>query len=285
MRVRRHKNHRRILRFFRLAYGVQEPYHVVVDGTFLTHALQNKIHVKEQLPKLMEARATPMITGCVLAELRALGERALGAAIIAKNYYRLKCKHNEPVAAADCIREQIAETNERRLIVATQDPELLQALRQVPGVPLLRLHGQVPQLEEPSNASKGRATAEEAKKLQPATWEKTKLPELKAKEVKAKAMEERPKKRRGPKGPNPLSCLKSKRPKKPGQPNRASVQEEVKKPKRVRSRKMGTRTKAAAEELLQAAGGSGLLHSLGQGGTPEEPHTSMTHVPKRRRRR
>lgn len=33
---------------------------------------------------MLEGRSTPMVTNCVLEELRALGERALGAAIIAK---------------------------------------------------------------------------------------------------------------------------------------------------------------------------------------------------------
>ncbi|CAE8682084.1 unnamed protein product, partial [Polarella glacialis] len=254
-----HKNHRRILRFYRLSFGVQEPYHVLVDGTFLTHALQQKIHVKEQLPKLLEGRTTPMVTGCVLAELRSLGGPALGAAIIAKGYYRIKCGHEDAaVPAARCIADQIGSSNDRRFMVATQDLELVRAVRDVPGVPLLRLNGQVPQLEEPSRASRATAEASEEKKLRPSDWEKPKLPELQAKVAKAKALAEAPpKKRRGPKGANPLSCIKSKKEKaeKPvvAKPTVEEVQEEVKKPKRQRSRLMGNRTRDEAEARLSGS--------------------------------
>jgi len=114
----------------------------MVDGPFITHALQNRIHIKEQLPKLLDGRATPMVTGCILAELRELGDRALGAAIIAKGFYRVKCGHTEPVGAARCVCEQIGKNNERKFLVATQDTELVRSLRQIPGVPLIRLNGQ-----------------------------------------------------------------------------------------------------------------------------------------------
>lgn len=212
MRVRRQKNHRRVLRFFRMAFGVQDPYHVLVDGTFISHALHHKIHIKEQLPKLLGGRATTMVTGCVMAELRKLGSRALGAAIIAKGYYRVKCGHDDkPISAAACCLEQIGKRNERHFLVATQDQELAQALRQVPGVPLIRLNGQVPHIEEPSAASRGVADTGERQKLQPSAWEKPKLTELQEKEKKAKVLAEFPKKRKGPKGANPLSCLSSKK--------------------------------------------------------------------------
>ncbi|CAK9036717.1 unnamed protein product [Durusdinium trenchii] len=248
MRVKRHKNHRRILRFFRITFGVQEPYHVLVDGTFLTHALQQRIYVKEQLPKMLEGRSTPMVTNCVLEELRALGERALGAAIIAKGYYRLKCGHETPIVAAKCICQQIGQSNERRLLVATQDPELLATLRAVPGVPLIRLHGPVPQLEEPSKASRGAAEAKEKQKRTCANWERPKLPELKAKEVKAKALAEKPKKLRKKKGVNPLSCKKSKK-KGPKGTQGAPVHAPPAPGKRVRSRRMARPQDKSEAEL------------------------------------
>merc|ERR1719253_806534 len=110
----------------------------MVDGPFITHALQNRIHIKEQLPKLLDGRTTTMVTNCIMAELRSLGDRALGAAIIAKGYYRVKCDHVAPVSAARCICEQIGKNNERKFMVATQDPDLVRNLRRIPGVPLIR---------------------------------------------------------------------------------------------------------------------------------------------------
>merc|ERR1711971_1114643 len=147
-----------------------------------------------------------------MAELRKLGDRALGAAIIAKGYYRVKCGHDHPISAAECLRQQIGEKNDRHLMVATQDTELVRVLREVPGVPLLRLNGPVPVLEEPSVKSKQAAAAGEDKKLKASDWEKPKLPVLREHEAKvAEAMAAAPKKRKGPKGANPLSCMKPKK--------------------------------------------------------------------------
>jgi len=208
MRLKRNKQHRRTLRFFRLAFGFQEPFRVLVDGTFITHALQHKFHVKEQLPKLLEGRATPVITNCILAELRSLGSHALGAAIIAKGYYRVKCNHMEAVGAAQCMSEQIGSRNERKFAVATQDVEFAKLLRKVPGVPLIRLNGQVPVVEEPSAASRANAVAGEARKMGPSDWERPKLPALQEREASVMVAAAKPRKRRGPKGANPLSCRK-----------------------------------------------------------------------------
>lgn len=252
MKVKRQKNHRRTLRFFRLAFGVQEPYHVLVDGTFILHALRHRIHIKEQLPKLLGGRATPMVTGCVCAELRRLGDKGLGAAIIAKGYYRVKCSHEEPIGAAECISSQVGKHNKRRFLVASQDAELCGALRVVPGVPLLRLNGQVPAVEEPSAESRSAAARGEANKKLPSKWETPKLPVLREREAERAAAAEAaavPKKRKGPKGPNPLSCRKpKKRPRPAAQeppPAKAGGATPGRSSRRVRSRKMGTRIRHA----------------------------------------
>eukprot|EP00927_Polykrikos_kofoidii_P032402 TRINITY_DN27619_c0_g1_i1.p1 TRINITY_DN27619_c0_g1~~TRINITY_DN27619_c0_g1_i1.p1 ORF type:complete len:290 (-),score=54.10 TRINITY_DN27619_c0_g1_i1:105-974(-) len=212
MKIRRNKNHRKILRFYRIAFGLQDPFRIIVDGTFVTQALQHKVHVKEQLPKMLDGRATPMTTSCVMAELRKLGERALGASIISKGYYRLKCGHGKPIAASKCIRQQVGSSNERKFIVATQDAKLLQELRdEVPGLPLLRMDGPVPRIEEPSAVTKEVANKHQAQITRPADWEKRKLPELVEREVKAEAMANAPKKKKAQKGTNPLALLKGKK--------------------------------------------------------------------------
>merc|ERR1712232_620912 len=102
--------------------------------------------------------------------------------------------------------------------------------------------------EEPSTASRGIADQQEAKKMAPSTWEKPKLPMLARREVEAEilASTKLKAKRKGPKGPNPLSCRKRKKheaenpmPQKEQEPRRA--------PKRVRSRRMGMRNQAKLE--------------------------------------
>lgn len=251
MRIRRNKNYRRIMQFYRINFDIQETFHVLVDGTFVNHALQHKIHVKEQLPKILGGRATPMVTGCITAELRKLGPRALGAAIIAKGYYKVKCNHDKAVSAADCIKEQVQFSgNQRRFIVASQDLELVKELRKIPGVPVLRLHGPVPQLEEPSTESRAAAEAGQDRISRPSDWEKPKLPQLQAKEAAVAADAAKPKKKKGPKGPNPLSCRKPKKRQEQQQPELLGFEaNQPVRAKRVRSRRMGTRTKAEVEAL------------------------------------
>jgi len=255
MRVKRNKTFRRILRFFRLEFGINDPYKVLVDGTFLTVALQQRIQVREQLPKMLSARATPMVTSCVLHELRGLGKRGQGAAYIAQGFYRVKCGHTNFLCASDCIKEQIGENNPRKLLVATQDIELGKALRQIPGVPLIRLNNSVPFVEDPSSASKDHREETQKRKLAPAAWEKAKLPALQQKEAAAAAAASTPRKRKGPKGANPLSCKKKK--KKPTPPagerqQAAEPSEADARPKRVRSRRMGGTVKRLDAEAGSA---------------------------------
>ena len=105
---------------------------------------------------------------------------------------------------------QAGESNDRHFVVATQDRDLMVKLRAVPGVPVLRIDGPVPRLEEPSFASRGQATKIEKRKKEVYDWEKSKLPELKAKEVAAAERAAQPQRKRKVKGVNPLSCLKKK---------------------------------------------------------------------------
>jgi len=291
--VKRQKNFRRSLRFYRLAHEIQAPYKVVVDGTFLTQSLQNKIHVREQLPKVVcNDRVTPMVTNCVLAELRALGDRGRGAAFIAKGYYRVKCGHHTEIGAAACIKEQIGTTNERKLMVATQDIDLVTDLRKIPGVPLIRLNMSVPYLEEPSTASKAEIRAAEKTKILPQSWELAKLPALQQKEALAAAQGEKPKKKKGPRGANPLSCLSSKKKTKVERAAAAAAAATAaaaaaaaaavaEKPKRTRSRRMGTVTRSEAEERSRSQGGLGFGAAGAAGEAARNTDASSAAVPAR----
>lgn len=238
---------------------------MLVDGTFIVNALREKILVKEALPKMLGAKITPATTGCVLAELRSFGDRGLGAAIIAKGFYRVKCPHINPISASKCVREQIGADNFRKFIVATQDLELSNELRRIPGVPLIRMTQQVPFLEVPSFSSRETGDADLKKREDVAAWEHSKLPALKQRKVEAEVHVEakaaKAAKKRGPKGVNPLSCKKSKKRKEaiPAYqelPAIAAQKLEPPKPKRVRSRRMGTRTRTDAEELVARAASS-----------------------------
>lgn len=236
MRVKRLKACRKTMRFYRVNFNIQAPYRVLVDGTFITSALMNKIHIKEQLPKLLDGKCTTMVTNCVMAELRSLGQEAIGAVVIAKGYYRVQCQHENPINAAECVANAIGQQNKRRFLVATQDPELRRRLRTVPGCPVVTLNGQVPFLEDPSKDSKSTFSAQEEKKKQPVAWEKSQLPELSRVEKERNDRHDVSKKKRKQKGVNPLSCLKKKK-KRPALTTQPAPDLQIKR-KRVRSRRM-----------------------------------------------
>lgn len=217
MRLKRYKSFRKTLRFYRVNFNLQEPFHVLIDGTFILQALRGKVHIKEQLPKILGGKMTPMVTPCTLNELRNIGDKASGASIIAKGYYRLKCHHKDPIGARECIESVIGEDNDRRFLVATNDDSLRSNLRKLPCCPLLFLRGEgVPVLEEPNQASRWEVQNQTAKKQSVGTWERPKLKELQRSEDTRKAAKEareskKKKKKRSTKGVNPLSCKKKKK--------------------------------------------------------------------------
>lgn len=97
-----------------------------------------------------------------------------------------------------------------RYIVATQDRELQDILRKIPGVPIIYLHGKAPTLEAPSQAS--REYAETIRKgLGMSTWEIQNIKTLKETAGLPEKLDLKLKKKRKKKGPNPLSCLKKKK--------------------------------------------------------------------------
>lgn len=73
--------------------------YILVDGTFIMAALKNKIHIKEQLPKILNGKTTPIITDCIYKEIEMLNNLEnkkadfSGAKLIARGYFRHKCGH------------------------------------------------------------------------------------------------------------------------------------------------------------------------------------------------
>ena len=89
-----------------------------------------------------------------------------------------------------------------RYIIASQDPDVQSALRELPGIPLIYLHGRVPTLDPPSEASKKHSTD-----MLQEMYER----QSKGDEPKKDVSEVPKKKRKKAKGLNPLCCLKSKK--------------------------------------------------------------------------
>ncbi|KAH8305525.1 hypothetical protein KR018_002747 [Drosophila ironensis] len=208
MKISRFKKSHKTLVYFATNFDYREPYQVLIDATFCQAALQHKIGIDEQIRKYFQCPAKLLTTQCVILEAEALGAPLTGATSIVKRFHVHKCGHEgKPVGAAECIKSM---TKDNRYIVASQDRLLQESLRKIPGRCLLYLHKATPVLEAPSKASK-KWVQRRAKNLMLGK-QAGKIDFMKEKQgLKPAEPAADPKKRKGPKNPNPLSCKKSKK--------------------------------------------------------------------------
>lgn len=102
---------------------------------------------------------------------------------------------------------------DNHFVVASQDRDLQDWVRNQIGIALLYLHNVVPHLDEPSEASKKFLTRKTKATTRVSTFETERLTQLKKKEgliKEPKVMKPRKLKKKG--GPNPLSCKKKQKP-------------------------------------------------------------------------
>ncbi|XP_047370850.1 rRNA-processing protein UTP23 homolog [Vespa velutina] len=251
MKTSRHKKARKTLAFYINNFKFRQPYQVLIDGTFAFAALENKFNIQEQLPKYFQAETKLLTTPCIILETEKLGsfsKAVIGAMQIIKRYAIHRCGHDKkPITGSKCLSSMIRRNNSSRYIIATQDRELQEELRTIPGVPLIYLHGKAPTLEAPSEASQ--KYAENIRnELGMSLWEKENMKMLKKEAGLINEIE--PKRKKHKKGgPNPLSCLKKK--KKKNDVQMATAVSEKKKSGKIRKRKK-IRIAAHVKEALIA---------------------------------
>eukprot|EP01122_Echinamoeba_exundans_P007259 TRINITY_DN218_c0_g1_i1.p1 TRINITY_DN218_c0_g1~~TRINITY_DN218_c0_g1_i1.p1 ORF type:complete len:362 (+),score=91.12 TRINITY_DN218_c0_g1_i1:56-1141(+) len=242
MKALRAKRLKKLLLYYKVHYGIEPPFRVIVDGSFMLYALEKKLYFREQLPKVLQAKAMPMVTKCIVAELRKNENNdRFGAALMAKRLEHVACGHDDhPVSAAECVKS-VLESQPKTFLIATQNGDLQKALERIPGVPTLFFFNNVLTIVKPSNFErnmaglmdkrKGYAAPEEKelarktqKQMREVDFERQKAIDHLLRTVKPKA-----------KGPNPLSVMKSKKGK--GTQNGSnSEKKEKKKRKRNRTR-------------------------------------------------
>lgn len=159
----------------------------------------------------MASEVKLLTTKCIIIETETIAKKAFGALTILKQFGIHQCNHKTPVTGSECLLSMIGKNNSHHYCVATQDRSLQDALREVPGVPLMYLHKKAPTLEKPSDASQ--ALAESQKESCTITESQNAvLKTLKEKcGLPTTETGERRKKRKKKGGPNPLSCLKKKK--------------------------------------------------------------------------
>lgn len=151
MRIKRGRNYKRIVKFFRLHFDFQEPFNVLVDGNFIQEFVRARFEMKSMLSRVLGGIVHLVITDCVYKEIKELQDRLLpGTFEMASSYAREPCCHDEIIGAQDCLKRKIGKKNRKKYFIGTQDGELRRHLRHIPSVPLMYFIKGLLSLEEPS---------------------------------------------------------------------------------------------------------------------------------------
>lgn len=124
--------------------------------------------------------------------------------LIVKKFPVTSCGHEKnPISAAQCLHSLLtSHDNEEHFILATQDKNLKEMVRQLPGCPIISLVLSALTMEKPSsiNVSEANEDIEQSKEQG--------VSDLKVIKSQVLGPEPAVKKRKKLKGPNPLSCKK-----------------------------------------------------------------------------
>lgn len=116
-----------------------------------------KVNIREQLPKYL-GDVKLLTTKCCILEMEKLGPSVYGALTILKQFPLHRCGHDdEPRPAIKCLKSMLGTDNPSRYFVVSQDKDLRERARKVPGTPVMYLHHSAPTLERPSDMSEASA--------------------------------------------------------------------------------------------------------------------------------
>ncbi|XP_076006084.1 rRNA-processing protein UTP23 homolog [Genypterus blacodes] len=213
MKIKRQKQAKKTISFYKYNFNFRQPFQILLDGTFCQVALKNKIQIKEQMPKYLMGEVQLCTTNCALKELETLGGQLYGAKIVLQKFQVRNCQHfQNPVPASECLLSMLQDTNPHHYFIATQDRTLTAGLKKIPGVPLLYIILNTIVLDKPSQSSSDQVQAVQLGELvSPAQQQSIRT--LKEEQgIGQKDGERRGRKRkRKQSNPNPLSCQKKKK--------------------------------------------------------------------------
>jgi U3 small nucleolar RNA-associated protein 23 len=238
MKAKRAKQYRKLMHQYGLHFGFREPYQVLLDAGTIQAAARFKMKLGAMLENTLHGQIKPMITQCCIRHLyniQALTPQEKvekdGWIEAAKSAERRRCGHHEleePLSAVECLESVVdskgSGRNQHRYVVASQDEEVRRKMRGIAGVPLVYINRSVMILEPMAGATEDVREREEKLKIRSGLRnasagvkrKRDNSNEQASLEADAAAATERePKKRKvkGAKGPNPLSVMKSKKPK------------------------------------------------------------------------
>lgn len=253
MRYGRSKAARKTLQFFERTQGIKPPFHILLDGTFLVALVKYNLPLMDRLDRLLQHSPFQLVvTQSSLDELERLAKEVVAQKGLfeeaqqwaQKNCARVLPKHEEhskegnnleklgltgkdiwnwaaPATAKNDQTKQQSSTSSKpeerhKYFVASQDEDLLDALRSMGGVPIIRLaRGSVLLLEQPSKSATAQAGKQEKSKWTGSVSEPEKrlvqavVEHERSERQKQQSSMARPMRRkRKAKEPNPLSCKK-----------------------------------------------------------------------------
>jgi len=188
---------------YSMKFGFRQPYQVLVDSEMCKSATDLKIELVKQLGTVLQGEVKPMMTQCCIHELYLQGKTQQPAVDLAKTFERRKCNHREPIPGDECLTRVVGDTNKHRYVIATQSQPLRVKLRTIPATPLVHVNRTVMVLEPPSDVTIQAKQSMEEQALHPTASDMTLV-------SASGSAEPIRKKRKGPKGPNPLSVKKKK---------------------------------------------------------------------------
>lgn len=214
MKIKRYKKAERFMSLYKNNFGFREPYQILLDGTFCQVALSHKVNIQDQLPRYLSGQCKMLTTNCVVEEAKRLGKPLHGAYLVISQFPQHNCGHDQPVSASRCLSSFIIDSkNKDHYLVATQDHSLRAKISKHAVCPLIKLANNALVVEKPpAHIIKKISRSHEYIANRLRRDEISNLEELKKEENIEKPVAPKPKKKRkGPKGPNPLSCMKKKK--------------------------------------------------------------------------
>lgn len=213
MRQKRAKSYRKQMLVYNHAFKFREPYQVLIDDQLVLDCQKSHYDLVGGLKRTLQAEVKPMITQCSMQALYATKNQ--DAIEIGKEFERRRCNHppREAKPPTECIESivNVKGSNKHRYVVASQEVTLRRKLRKVPGVPLIHMSRSVMVMEPLSGASSQiNETLEKEKLLKGLNDPKVAGLKVEPSVENEMELENQPpvKKRKGPKGPNPLSVKK-----------------------------------------------------------------------------
>ena len=229
---------------YQLSFNFREPYQVLVDAQTIQDAARFKMNLPLGLERTLHGQVKPMITQCSIRHLykaETTDQNQKTAWIEqAKTFERRRCNHHElpePLSTLECFSSVVdpksSGVNKHRYVVASQEQEVRSKMRDVAGVPLVYINRSVMIMEPMAAKTEEVRDKEERGKVRAGLKSRRGADEGSSKRKReddddddsdgedtngageaardTQTASKPAKKRKGPKGPNPLSMKKSKK--------------------------------------------------------------------------